>query len=82
MVNRWAASLDPKVVAYRQMTYSTALAVEEMRKVETMGAGIKRLFSQGSLLWLMSRPFVAAWRFLRRKLRRPYWLATFASDPD
>jgi glycosyltransferase involved in cell wall biosynthesis len=83
VVNRWADSLEPKVVAYRRMSYSTALAVEEMRKIQTMGVGVKRLFSQGSLLWLMTRPLVAVWRFLRRKFRRPYWLATeLASDPD
>jgi hypothetical protein len=65
------------------MTYSTALALEEMRSGKTFGAGIRRLWSHGSLLWLLSRPLVRAWRWTRRKLRRPYWRGMeLASDPD
>ena len=46
-------------------------------------AGFRRLLSEGSPGWLISRPFAIAWRSIRRKLHRPYWLATeFASDPD
>ena len=54
-----------------------------MRNVATFIAGCDGCFREGSLLWLISRPFVVAWRAIRRKLRRPYWLATeLASDPD
>ena len=77
-VNQWAAQLDPRLAAYRRMTYSTVLALEEMRQLSTMRIGLRRLFSDGSLWWLLERPFVAVWRRLRRRLRRPYWLA--ASD--
>ncbi len=63
------------------MTYSTALALEEMRSFDTIGRGLRRLLSEGSLLWLMSRPFAIAWRAIRRKVRRPYWVTTeLASD--
>ena len=55
------------------MTYSTALALEEMRRRETMAAGLRRLLSDGSLGWLMSRPVVRAWRALRRRVQQPYW---------
>jgi glycosyltransferase involved in cell wall biosynthesis len=83
LIDQWADCLDPKVVAYRRMTYSTALALEEMRSGKTFGAGIRRLWSHGSLLWLLSRPLVRAWRWTRRKLRRPYWRGMeLASDPD
>ncbi len=83
IVNQWADCLDPRIVAHRRMTYSTALAVEEMRSLRTFPTGIARLFSQGSLLWLMSRPFAHTWRAVRRRLHRPYWLGTeLASDPD
>jgi glycosyltransferase involved in cell wall biosynthesis len=83
LIDQWAECLDPKVVAYRRMTYSTALALEEMRSGKTFGAGIRRLWSHGSLLWLLSRPLVRAWRWTRRKLRRPYWRGMeLASDPD
>ena len=83
IVNQWAAQVDGQIIARRRMTYSTALAVEEMRKPGGFATGFRRLVSQGSLWWLLSRPWVHAWRWLRRKLRRPYWLVSdLASDPD
>lgn len=83
IVNHWAGELDPRLCAYRRMTYSTALAVEELRSLEAVPQGLRRLFTDGSLLWLLSRPVAIGWRYLHRKLRRPYWLATeSASDPD
>ncbi len=83
IVEEWSSCLDARTEKYRRMTYSTALALEEMRQFGSLRRGIRRLLSDGSVLWLMRRPFVALWRRLRRKLRRPYWLATeFASDPD
>lgn len=77
IVNQWADQLDPHLAAYRRMTYSTALAVEEMRERRTVCAGLHRLFSAGSWRWLMSRPLVRGWRWLRRRLRP----AGHASDP-
>jgi len=83
LIDQWADCLDPKIVAYRRMTYSSALAVEEMRSRKTFCAGTARLVSHGSLLWSLGRPLVQAWRAVRRKLRRPYWLVTeLASRPD
>ena len=73
IVGQWAGELDPRIAAYRRMTYSTALAFEEMRELRTTGMGLKRLFTDGSLLWLISRPFVRLWRRARRKLGRPCW---------
>jgi hypothetical protein len=58
------------------------LALEEMRSLKTARSGLVRLLRDGSVIWLMSRPLVRGWRGLRRRLRRPYWLATdFTSDP-
>jgi glycosyltransferase involved in cell wall biosynthesis len=83
IINRWADSLDPRVVAHRRMTFSTVLALQEMRSGKTFLAGCRRLFTDGSWLWLLSRPFAVGWRSLRRKLRRPYWLDNdFASGLD
>ena len=73
IVKQWAECLDPRIATYRRMTYSTVLALEEMRERHTSQAGLRRLLSDGSLLWLISRPFVRAWRKLRRQLQRPYW---------
>lgn len=83
IIRQWSACLQPRVVRSRLKRYSTALAVEEIRNGRTAMAGLRRLFSEGSPAWLISRPFAIAWRAVRRKLRRPYWLATeLASDPD
>jgi glycosyltransferase involved in cell wall biosynthesis len=83
IVKQWAPCLDPRIASYRRMTYSTALAWEEIKDMQTTVTGLRRLLSDGSVLWLASRPFARAWRSIRRRLRRPYWLGTeFASDPD
>jgi glycosyltransferase involved in cell wall biosynthesis len=83
LIDQWADRLDPKLVAYRRMSYSTALALEQMRTRKTFRAGVARLWSQVSLFWLLSRPWVRAGRAIRRKLRRPYWLGTeLASGRD
>ncbi len=73
IVNQWAEQLDPQIAAYRRQTYSTGIALEEMRHSTSFARGIVRLFTDGSVTWLMSRPFVVAFRALRRKFRRPYW---------
>ncbi len=81
IIRQWASQVDPRIVRSRLKRYSTALALEEIRSGSLTGC--RRLLSEGSPSWLISRPFAIAWRSLRRKLRRPYWLATeFASDPD
>jgi glycosyltransferase involved in cell wall biosynthesis len=83
IVNQWAEQLDPRIVVYRRMTYSTGLALEEMRSLKTARIGLVRLLTDGSIFWLMSRPFVRAWRAVRRKVCRPYWLGRdFTSDRD
>lgn len=83
IIDQWAGCLDPRIRAYRRMTHSTALAWDEVRNPETIFSGLRRLVVDGSVLWLASRPMAIAWRSIRRRLRRPYWLATeSASDPD
>ena len=83
IIAQWATQLDPQVVGYRRRTFSTVLALEEIKNPRTILRGLKRLFTEGSPPWLCTRPFAVGWRSIRRRLRRPYWLATeFASDPD
>jgi len=83
IVDRWANELDPQIVNYRRMTYSTALAVEELCSLGSARQGIMRLFTQGSVIWLLSRPVVHALRAIRRRVQRPYRLETeFKSAPD
>ncbi len=73
MIDQWTACLDPQIAAYRRRTHATALALEEMRRPSSAGAGIRRLFREGSVPWLLSRPFVHTLRRVRRKVRRPSW---------
>jgi glycosyltransferase involved in cell wall biosynthesis len=75
MIDQWAECIDPRIAAYRRGTHATALALEEMRSLASAGTGIRRLFREGSVTWLMSRPFVHAWRRMRRNVQRPYWQA-------
>lgn len=83
IVNQWAAEVDPRLISHRRMTYSTALALGEMRNPRTAATGLRRLLTQGSAVWLFSRPFALTWRAVRRRLRRPYWLVSdLASEPD
>ena len=73
MIDQWAEFLDPRIAASRRGTHAAALALEEMRSLASAGTGISRLFREGSVTWLMSRPFVHAWRRIRRKVHHPYW---------
>ena len=73
IIDRWAGEVDPRVAAYRRMTHSTALALEEIRQPGRVATGLQRLLREGSVTWLIGRSFVWAWRALRRRLRRPYW---------
>jgi len=83
MIDQWTECLDPRIAAYRRMTHATALALEEMQSWPSVGNGIRRLFSEGSLIWLLTRPLVHALRRVRRRVHRPYWLGTeFRSARD
>ena len=82
IVNHWAGELDARLSAYRRMTYSTALALEEMRSPQTALQGLERLFGDGSLLWLLSRPPVKLWRMFRRRLGNPYWQTASSAASD
>jgi glycosyltransferase involved in cell wall biosynthesis len=82
IVKQWSSCLDPRLSAYRQMTYSTYLALEEMRSPRTAFTGMKRLLLDGSVLWLISRPFVRIWRATRRRLQQPYWRKQRRSNPN
>lgn len=83
IIRQWSGCLDSRIAKHRLQTFSTVLALEEMKSVSTAAAGLRRLLAEGSLSWLLSRPFAIGWRSIHRKLRTPYWLATeLASDPD
>jgi glycosyltransferase involved in cell wall biosynthesis len=72
MIDQWAGCLDPLIAAYRRRTHATGLALEEIR-ASSVGTGMRRLFREGSVTWLLSRPFVHALRRVRRRVYRPLW---------
>lgn len=73
VINQWADCLDARVVGHRRMTYSTVLALEEMRSLSSFRSGLERLIKRGSIGWLLQRPFVRSYRALRRTVQHPYW---------
>ena len=79
LIDQWAPCLDPQVVARRRRVHSTILAVEEMSHLSTVGIGIGRLLTRGSVAFLFSRPFARAFRAIRRRVCRPCWQT--ACDP-
>jgi glycosyltransferase involved in cell wall biosynthesis len=82
MIDQWASSLDQTVATYRRQTHATGLALEEMRQASSMKSGIRRLFSEGSVTWLLSRPFVHVFRRARRRVQRPLWEVSLPHDPE
>jgi len=73
MIDEWAGCVDPRIAAYRRRTNATGLALEEMRSAASAGTGIRRLFREGSVAWLISRPFVHTFRGIRRRVQCPEW---------
>lgn len=73
ITENWRNEISPDSFARRHAHISTALALEEMRRPASLDRGLRRLFSDGSVVWLAGRPFVHLWRAIHRRLRRPYW---------
>jgi glycosyltransferase involved in cell wall biosynthesis len=73
MIDEWTEHLDAHVAGHRRRTNATGLALEEMRCADSFGIGVRRLLREGSMTWLMSRPFVHLARRMRRAARRPLW---------
>ena len=78
LVDEWRSYTSPKAYAVRRAHIASALAVEDLRYPGTRLEGLRRLAQDGSLIWLAGRPFVHLWRWIRRRLRRPYWKASSA----
>ncbi|MGB8888274.1 MAG: glycosyltransferase [Candidatus Korobacteraceae bacterium] len=73
LIDHWAGNLDPAIVKQCRKRHQTAIALEEMRSLATLRAGLVRLIVHGSLASQLSRPFAFAFHVMRRKLRRPHW---------
>ena len=73
LIDKWAAELDPHVVALSRKRHFTAIALEEVRHMATLRRGIARLLRQGSLASQLARPFAFAFHLTRRNVWPPYW---------
>jgi len=76
LVDNWAQKVPAGVYMQRRVHVATALAIEELRFPGMRAQGVGRLLKEGSLIWLAGRPFVHAWRKVRRRVRTPYWAAS------
>jgi glycosyltransferase involved in cell wall biosynthesis len=74
LIEHWRKDIDPGIAQWRRRVHSTVLAVEEFRRPGRRMDGVRRLFVEGSVAFLLSRPFAWAGRRLRRRLVRPFWL--------
>ena len=73
LIEHWAGSLDPKIVARCRRRHLTAIALEEMHSANTFRRGLTRLFAEGSPGSQLVRPSAFLMHIVRRKLRPPYW---------
>ena len=73
LIDYWSETLPPDLVTRRRKIHSTVLAIHQMRSANGVGRGIRTLFHDGALLYLLSRPIARGYRSLRRRLRTPYW---------
>jgi serine acetyltransferase len=69
VLERWSASIDPKVYERRRREYQTLIGWEDLR-AGRIGRGVARILEQGSLAYLLSRPFVRTFRGGRRVWHR------------
>ena len=82
LVDNWRESLSLRAYSQRRSHIATALAIEELRARNTRTQGVQRLLKEGSLIWLAGRPIVHAWRWIRRRVRHPYWKNAVVFSPS
>lgn len=73
LIDRWEAELSPELAAHRRRVHHTVAAYEQMRHLSTLPQGLSRLLRNGSVPYLLSRPFARAFRAARRRLQTPFW---------
>ena len=73
LVDLWQHALPAPLAAHRRRVHSTVWAVQELRRPGSRAQGLRRLWRDGSLVFLAGRPLAWAWRKLRRRLQTPQW---------
>jgi GT2 family glycosyltransferase len=81
LVDHWAPFLDPRLASWRRRMHSHTMALEEMRLRGNRIQGVRRLLTQASAAYMLSRPFAQAFRATRRMLGTPYWMRAASAPP-
>lgn len=74
MLTLYQAALPEPLLRQRQRVHHTVGAYVQLCSAGQRRAGWQRLWQQGSIGYLLSRPFARAWRALRRQWQAPYWV--------
>lgn len=74
LLERWRGQLPDALYTRRSQVHHSVLAGLEMRRAGQWMAGCRRLLSQGSPSFLLSRPMARAGRALKRRLLPPFWV--------
>ncbi len=73
LIDRWSGAVSREIVRHRKKVHHTLVALKEFEQRATRRQGMIRLLREGSLPYLLSRPFARGSRAIRRRLQRPYW---------
>lgn len=71
IVESWKGDVPPDLFRRRLQIHQTLVALDELRVPDQRRRGLARLLSQGSVLYLLQRPFARAYRAARDLLRTP-----------
>ena len=69
ILESWKHRVPPAVYARPHRIHSTILGLSEILSREDVGGGLRRILSEGSIVYLLTRPFSLAHRILRRAVR-------------
>jgi glycosyltransferase involved in cell wall biosynthesis len=73
LIDHWGAPVPASVLSRRKKVHHTLVALKEIQDSNTRTQGLRRLWRNGSLTYLFSRPFAQSFRAVRRKIQQPYW---------
>ena len=80
LLAHWQADLPAPLRQQRERVHHTVLAYVELGTSGQRVYGLKRLWQQGSLLFLLTRPWARGWRAVRRRVQRPFWRAALLAQ--
>jgi glycosyltransferase involved in cell wall biosynthesis len=73
LMDMYASDIDGNLLAKCKRRHSTQLALAEIRSRTTFLRGLRRLFTDGSPVSQLLRPFYFVFHLIRRSLIRPHW---------